>query len=97
MRKAAPVSPTSGVHATPEIKRIFRIQLETFDGHAKTARPWEDVLAGLEAHRPLPPPSRLRVPFASRRGTFEIQRAREWHEAQEPGLADRSCSASSND
>jgi hypothetical protein len=43
---------------TPEAERIIRERLETFDEDAKAARPWEDVLADLKAHRPLPPPSR---------------------------------------
>ena len=67
MSKPAPVQPTrpgaaeaddSDLPVTPEIERIIRERLETFDEDAKAARPWEDVLADLKAHRTLPPPSR---------------------------------------
>ena len=67
MSKPAPVRPTrpgaagaddSDLPVTPEVERIVRERLETFDEDAKAARRWEDVLADLKAHRPLPPPSR---------------------------------------
>jgi hypothetical protein len=67
MSKPAPVQPTrpgaadadnSDLPVTPEVERIIRKRLETFDDDAKAARSWEDVLADLKAHRPLPPPSR---------------------------------------
>jgi hypothetical protein len=63
MRKPTPVQPTrpgavevddSDVPVSPEVERIIRERLETFDEDAKAARPWEDVLADLKAHRPLP-------------------------------------------
>jgi hypothetical protein len=40
---------------TPEVERIIRERLETFDEDANAARPWEDVLADLKARLPLPP------------------------------------------
>ena len=64
MSKPDPVRPTrpgvaeaddSGPPVTPEVARIIRERLETFDGDAKAARPWEDVVADLKARRPLPP------------------------------------------
>ena len=64
MSKPAPVQPTrpgaveahdSDLLVTPEVERIIRERLETFDDDAKAARPWEDVLADLKARRPLPP------------------------------------------
>ena len=67
MSKPAPVRPTrpgaaeaddSDLPVTPEVERIIRERLETFDEDAKTARRWDDVLADLKAHRPLAPPSR---------------------------------------
>ena len=67
MSKPIPVQPTSpgaaeaddgDVAVTPEVERIIRERLETFDEDAKAARPWEDVLADLKARRPLPPPAR---------------------------------------
>ena len=67
MRKPAPVQPTrpgaaeagdSALPVTPEVERIIRERLETFDEDAKAARPWEDVLADLKARRPLAPPAR---------------------------------------
>ena len=67
MSKPAPVPPTrpgaaeaddSGPPVTPEVERIIRERLETFDEDAKVARPWEDVLADLKARRPLPPSPR---------------------------------------
>ena len=67
MREPAPVEPTrpgaaeadeSDVPVTPEVERIIRERLETFDEDAKAARPWEDVLADLKARRPLPPSPR---------------------------------------
>ena len=67
MSKPAPVRPTrpgaaeandSDPRVTPEVERIIRERLETFDEDAKVARPWEDVLVDLKARRPLPPPSR---------------------------------------
>jgi hypothetical protein len=67
MSKPAPVPPTcpgaveaddSDVLVTPEVERIIRERLETFDEDAKAARPWEDVLADLKARRPLPPSPR---------------------------------------
>ena len=63
MSKPAPVQPTrpgaaevddGDAPVTPEVERIIRKRLETFDEDAKGARPWEDVLADLKAHRPLP-------------------------------------------
>ena len=45
----------SDLSVTPEVERIIRERLETFDEDAKAARPWEDVLADLKARRPLPP------------------------------------------
>jgi hypothetical protein len=65
--KPAPVQPTrpgaaeadeGDLPVTPEVERIIRERLETFDEDAKAARPWEDVLADLQAHRPLPSPPR---------------------------------------
>ena len=38
---------------TPEVERILRERLETFEQDAKVARPWSDVLADLKARRPL--------------------------------------------
>ena len=67
MSKPTPVQPNrpdaveaddSDVPVTPEVERIIRERLETFDEDAKAARPWEDVLADLKARRPLPPSSR---------------------------------------
>jgi hypothetical protein len=67
MSKPAPVPPTrpgaveaddSDVPVTPEVERIIRERLATFDEDAKAARPWEDVLADLNARRPLPPSPR---------------------------------------
>ena len=67
MSKPAPVRPTrpgaaeaddSHLPVTPEVERIIRERLETFDEDAKASRPWEDVLADLKARRPLPPPPR---------------------------------------
>ena len=64
MSKHAPVQPTrpgaaeaddSDLPVTPEVERIIRERLETFDEDATAARPWEDVLADLKARRPLPP------------------------------------------
>jgi len=46
------------VPVTPEVERIIRERLDTFDEDAKTARPWEDVLADLKARRALPPSPR---------------------------------------
>ena len=67
MSKPAPVQPTrpgaaeaddSDLPVTPEVERIIRERLKTFDEDATAARPWEDVLADLKAHRPLPPSRR---------------------------------------
>jgi hypothetical protein len=68
MSKPGPVQPTrpdakaddsdKAVPVTPEVERIIRERLETFDEDAKAARPWEDVLADLKARRPLPPSPR---------------------------------------
>jgi hypothetical protein len=67
MSKPAPDRPTprgateaddSDQPVTPEVERIIRERLATFDEDAKAARLWEDVLADLKAHRPLSPPSR---------------------------------------
>ena len=67
MSKPAPVRPTrpgtaeaddSDLSVAPEVERIIRERLETFDEDAKAARPWEDVLADLKARRPLPPSPR---------------------------------------
>jgi hypothetical protein len=67
MNKPIPVQPTrpgaveaddSDVPVTPEVERIIRERLETFDEDATVARPWEDVLADLKAHRSLPSPRR---------------------------------------
>ena len=67
MSKPIPVQPTrpsaaeaddSDSPVTPEVERIIRKRLETFDEDAKAARPWEDVLADLKARRPLPPSPR---------------------------------------
>ena len=67
MSKSAPVQQTrpgaadaddSDLPVTPEVERIIRERLETFDEDAKAARPWEDVLADLKARRPLPPSPR---------------------------------------
>ena len=64
MSKPAPVQQTrpgaadaddSDLPVTPEIERIVRERLETFDEDAKVARQWEDVLVDLKARRPLPP------------------------------------------
>ena len=38
----------------PEVERILRDRLKTFDQDSKAARPWEDVLADLKARKPLP-------------------------------------------
>lgn len=43
---------------SPEVEAELRKRLETFDEDAKSARPWEDVLADLKARRPLPPSRR---------------------------------------
>ena len=43
---------------TPEVERIVRERLKTFDEDAKAARQWEDVLADLKARHPLPPSPR---------------------------------------
>ena len=67
MSKPAPVQQTrpgaadaddSDLPVTPEVERIIRERLETFDEDAKAARPWEDVLVDLKARRPLPPSPR---------------------------------------
>ena len=67
MSKPAPVPPTrrgaaeaddSDLPVTPEVERIIRERLETFDEDATAARPWEEVLADLKARRPLPPSPR---------------------------------------
>ena len=64
MSKPSPVQPIrpgaaeadeSDLPVTPEVERIIRERLETFDEDAKAARPWEDVLADLKARRQLPP------------------------------------------
>ena len=57
-RRRAAEADDSDLVVTPEVERIIRERLETLDEDAKAARPWEDVLADLKAHRPLPPPSR---------------------------------------
>ena len=63
MSKPAPVQPTrpgaaeaddGDLPVTPEVERIIRERLETFNEDARAARPWEDVLADLNAGRPLP-------------------------------------------
>ena len=63
MSKPAPVQPTrpgaaeaddSDLPVTPEVERIIRERLETFDEDAKAARPWDEVLADLKARRRLP-------------------------------------------
>lgn len=43
---------------SPEVEAELRKRLETFEEDAKSARPWEDVLADLKARRPLPPSRR---------------------------------------
>ena len=68
MSKPSPVQPThpdaaandsgNDVPVTPEVERIIRERLETFDEDANAARPWEDVLTDLKARRPLPPSPR---------------------------------------
>jgi hypothetical protein len=67
MSKLTPVHPIhpgaveaddSDVPVAPEVERIIRERLETFDEDAKAARPWEDVLVDLKARRPLPPSPR---------------------------------------
>ena len=67
MSKPVPIQPTrpsaaevsdSDAPVTPEVERVIRERLETFDEDAKAARPWEDVLADLKARRPLPPSPR---------------------------------------
>ena len=67
MSKPTPVQPTrpgaaeaddNDVPVTPEVERIIRERLETFDEDAKAARPWEDVLADLKARRQLSPSTR---------------------------------------
>jgi hypothetical protein len=67
MSKPVPVRPTrpgateaddSDLPVTPEVERVIRERLETFDEDAKAARLWEDVLADLKARRPLPPSPR---------------------------------------
>jgi hypothetical protein len=67
MSKPTPVQSTrpgvaeadeSDLPVTPEVERIIRERLETFDEDAKTARPWGGVLADLKARRPLPSPPR---------------------------------------
>ena len=61
--KPAPFQPTrpdpnQDDPVAPEVERILRDRLETFDEDAKAARPWEDVLADLKARKPLPPSPR---------------------------------------
>jgi hypothetical protein len=67
MSKPAPVRPTrpgaaeaddGDLPVTPEVERIIRERLETLNEDARAARPWEDVLADLNARRPLPPSPR---------------------------------------
>jgi hypothetical protein len=67
MSKPAPIQQTrpgaaeaddNDLPVTPEVERIIRERLETFDEDAKAARPWDDVLADLKARRPLPPSPR---------------------------------------
>jgi hypothetical protein len=67
MSKPAPVRPTrpgaaeaddGDLPMTPEVERIIRERLETFDKDAQATRPWGDVLADLKARRPLPPSPR---------------------------------------
>ena len=58
IRPGAAVGDDSDLPVTPEVERIIRERLETFDEDAKAARPWEDVLADLKARRPLPPSPR---------------------------------------
>jgi hypothetical protein len=67
MSKSAPVQPTrpgtaqaddSDLPVTPQVERIIRERLETFDKDAQATRPWENVLADLKARRPLPPSPR---------------------------------------
>ena len=67
MSKPAPVRQTrpgaaeaddSHLPVTPEVERIIRERLGTFDEDGRAARPWEDVLADLNARRPLPPSPR---------------------------------------
>ena len=43
---------------TPEVEAELRRRLETFEEDAKTARPWEAVLADLKARRQLTSASR---------------------------------------
>lgn len=57
-RRGAVEEDDSDVPVTPEVERIIRERLETFDEDAKVARPWEDVLVDLKARRPLPPSPR---------------------------------------
>ena len=54
----APARAAENAPVTPEVEAELRKRLETFDEDAKTARPWEDVLADLKARRPLPPAPR---------------------------------------
>jgi hypothetical protein len=67
MSKPPPVRPTrpgaaeaddGDLLVTPEVERIIQERLETFNEDARAARPWEDVLADLNARRPLPPSPR---------------------------------------
>ena len=55
---AAADASDNDVPVTPEVERIIRERLRTFDEDAKATRPWEDVLADLKARRPLPPSPR---------------------------------------
>jgi hypothetical protein len=57
-RRGAAEADASDLVVTPEVERIIRERLETFDEDAKAARPWEDVLADLKARRALPPSPR---------------------------------------
>jgi hypothetical protein len=58
-RRITNPKPSQGdLPVTPEVERVIRERLETFDEDAKAARLWEDVLADLKARRPLPPSPR---------------------------------------
>jgi hypothetical protein len=77
----------------PEVERIIRERLETFDEDAKAARPWEDVLADLKRparcpHRHVDHPVHLSA-LAAR----DIPQPREWPMRGNRASATNSCSA----
>jgi hypothetical protein len=49
-----PEAGENDVPVTPEVERIIRQRLETFDDDVKAARPWDEVKARILSRRPTP-------------------------------------------